>query len=288
MEGAYWTSWMVPLVVASGLSAVMAIGVSKLSDILLFKLTDFSVHAVAMWLFLVAFSSAMLFFGSFTYKPRTVNILSFVFFVFAALTGFMCSLFGFYDLVYSPGSNFFVHALVLFWPFFHYGRVVDTILKRTQWVGPNTTPQPFHWSDLSNATSTHPGQGVVASWDAPSAGYSLWMLALNAAVYFALAWYVGQMAANGEATALPFWFPLDPVYWGLARRHVSYMQGDTVAELREESVREGSVRLHNLSKAFKTTTAVKEVSLSMPRGQLVALLGTQPRCARAWQVPPAC
>lgn len=88
---------------------------------------------------------------------------------------------------------------------------------------------------------------------------------------------VPQLAANGEASSLAPWFPFDPVYWGLAKRRVAYVQGDTVAELRDQSAREGSVRAHMLTKSFGTTTAVKEVSATLPNGQLVALLGA---CAR--------
>lgn len=171
-------------------------GIARASNILLFTLTDYSVHVVALWLFLVSYSSAVMFLGSFTFKPRTVNILSFVVFAMAGLTGFICSSFNFYDKVYSPSANFFAKGLVLFWPFFHYGRVLHTILGKTQWVGPNTNPQHFHWADLSASTNSYAAQGITAGWDAPSAGYSLWMMLLNAAVYFALAWYAGQVRAR--------------------------------------------------------------------------------------------
>lgn len=50
-----------------------------------------------------------------------------------------------------------------------------------------------------------------------------------------------------------------------------------MAELRSESAQDLSVRAHMLTKSFGTTTAVKEVSATLPNGQLVALLGA---CAR--------
>lgn len=96
------------------------------------------------------------------------------------------------------------------------GRVIRNILRVTQFEGSTVEPRDFEWSELSRgATITGDADGP---WTAPSVGYSLGMLAMNAAVYLVVAWYLGQLAAQGEVSALRPWFVLDPEYWGFGRR----------------------------------------------------------------------
>ena len=133
----------------------------------------------------------------------------------------------------------------------------------------------FTWDDLSvvppPSTINKDGLPVVFNNTAPS--FNLWMLVVLTIGYLCLAWYFGQVMTGDLGAAEPFYFPLSPWYWGCAVRRGAIEPGDTLAATQELSRLEGSVRVHKLSKSFKKSTALKEVSLSMAPGQLFALLG---------------
>ena len=62
-------------------------------------------------------------------------------------------------------------------------------------------------------------------------------------------------------------------YWTGRGPAVNIVPGDVLAEVRAKSGQRDSIELHKLSKAYSSKTAVKEVSLSIMPGQLLALLG---------------
>lgn len=133
----------------------------------------------------------------------------------------------------------------------------------------------YTWDDL---TTVPPSvnvyvEGLPATVTDYTAAYSLWMLVALTAGYLALAWYFGQVMTGDLGAAEYVWFPLSPYYWGFASLPATLEPGDTIARVQALSAQEGSVRLHKLSKMFAQTTAVKEVSLMLPPGQLIALLG---------------
>lgn len=51
------------------------------------------------------------------------------------------------------------------------------------------------------------------------------------------------------------------------------MQGDTIAREQLLSKERQSIRTYKVSKAFKDTSAVKEVTLEMEKNEVFALLG---------------
>jgi hypothetical protein len=90
-----------------------------------------------------------------------------------------------------------------------------------------------------------------------------------------LAWYFNQALANEEGWSLPLNFPFTKTFWTgrPARSEKAAVDGDVIEELRIASERDQSVRIHKLTKIYKTTTAVKELSLTMEKGNVYALLG---------------
>lgn len=324
MEGAYWTSWLFPVALAAVPASLLAGLVMRVTGILLFTETEYGVHELALWLLIVSFSCMALFFASFTSKPRTVNIVSFLVFAFATLFSFLIAPFNLYESAYAPDANFFLQLLVLFWPFFHYGaqaRAPPACSRLTPEHGAAVAPRrpraahhlrrdsvrglfsgagavqvvPPGRSDGQNPGGWHQRRlgraiGVVLDVDdgherrrvlcaclvhwAGAAG-PMWLRSVPATPQPTPRWPV-QLTTNGEASSLMPWFPVDPVYWGLARRRNQFVAGDTIAEERAQSEQDGSIRVYKISKTFQTTTAVKEVSMALPRGQLVALLGAGP------------
>jgi hypothetical protein len=69
-------------------------------------------------------------------------------------------------------------------------------------------------------------------------------------------------------------FPFTRAFWTGKPTHLkTAVDGDVIEKLRIESDRDQSVRIHKMTKIYKTTTAVKELSLAMTKGNVYALLG---------------
>ena len=96
-------------------------------------------------------------------------------------------------------------------------------------------------------------------------------------IYIALTWYFAQIFSKGAKKKL---FCLSRKYWAcISRKHEengkeeTVVDGDRLNEERVKSKRERSLRVYNMSKSFKTVTALKEVSLIMKSNQVFCLLG---------------
>lgn len=85
--------------------------------------------------------------------------------------------------------------------------------------------------------------------------------------------YLGQVCTGDLGAAQPFYFPLSPYYWGVAKLPSHVEAGDTLGELQRLSAIEGSIRVHKVSKSYGAATALKEVSMVLPPGQVTCILG---------------
>lgn len=115
--------------------------------------------------------------------------------------------------------------------------------------------------------------GQSQMWQDFAPSFNLWMMLVLTVGYILLAWFMGQVFTGDLGAAQPFYFPVSPYYWGLAKPKQRVESGDTIAQVQRMSADEHSVRIHKLSKSYGKATALKEVSLVMPSGQLTALLG---------------
>eukprot|EP00164_Ancoracysta_twista_P003141 GFYU01004190.1.p1 GENE.GFYU01004190.1~~GFYU01004190.1.p1 ORF type:complete len:1422 (-),score=447.32 GFYU01004190.1:80-4345(-) len=93
-------------------------------------------------------------------------------------------------------------------------------------------------------------------------------------IYFLLTWYLSQVFSASSGSSRKFYFPLDPSYWGFKNVKSTVMAGDTIAKEQAISLHDKCARVHKLSKTYGTTTALKEVSMSMEQGQVFCLLGS--------------
>jgi ABC-type multidrug transport system ATPase subunit len=131
----------------------------------------------------------------------------------------------------------------------------------------------FTWADLFNppSPSTVYVGGLPQTFVDREPAWDLAMLGAVASGYLFLCWYLSQVSA-GE----PVYFIVSPYYWGLVSPPSVAEIGDTITALQAASAREGSVRIHKLSKSYARgggAQALKEVSLTLPAGQLTAMLG---------------
>lgn len=144
------------------------------------------------------------------------------------------------------------------------------------WGKPLPNVRTFDWSNLTDTPDsvTVPANGIPTDWTDYPPIFNLYMLAVLTVLYLFGAWYMGQVATGDLGASQPLYFPISPRYWGLAKPPATVEVGDTVAAIQRMSGEEGSVRIHKMSKSYKEQTALKEVSLVIPPGGLIACLGS--------------
>ena len=119
------------------------------------------------------------------------------------------------------------------------------------------------------------GRGQSPCVFAPSPASNHGWLILLTLVYTGLAWFcsqVGDTLSGGKR----WWFLCSPGYWrsrGQKPPAEEVIDGDTQAQEKQQSRDEQSIRIVKLSKDFKGTTALKELTLTMNNGECFALLG---------------
>jgi ABC-type Na+ transport system ATPase subunit NatA len=122
------------------------------------------------------------------------------------------------------------------------------------------------------------GTKFYTAWRSDTSGMVLLFISLGSVpIFLILAWYFNQALPNEEGWSLPWNFPFTKSFWtGRPQTAKTVVDGDVIETLRVESDRDQSVRIHKLTKIYKTTTAVKELSLTMEKGNVYALLGMIP------------
>jgi hypothetical protein len=220
-----------------------------------------------------------LFLSSFVREPKWVTLeVFFIFFLFIILL----IVFQGYPLLfgssipyavqqYSPDTSNIVRFVWFFFPVFHFSKALGDIVYFTTASVSGETPT-YVWANFSQPLGPYTASESGEVWYAPSTSYSLGCLAALCVVYLAVAWYVGQVF-GGEFRKSCIFF-LSRVYWGCRRPSDDFVyEGDTLAEVQQASRENKDVRLHKLSKSYKSTTAVKELSLHMKSDAIFTLLG---------------
>lgn len=153
----------------------------------------------------------------------------------------------------------------------------------------NNTIQMYGFAQFSNniarsplsAEFEKPGSAKVMAWNADQPGLVLFVLSfVSLIIFMGLAWYLNQVLKTEEGFALPWNFFITKYYW-TGKSTVSQENfGDTVEEERLMSANTQSVRIHKMTKVYKSTTAVKEMTLAMvgcnlikEKGNLYSILG---------------
>eukprot|EP01083_Nonionella_stella_P079939 219442_1 len=126
----------------------------------------------------------------------------------------------------------------------------------------------------------------------------LWFMALDFVIYMALALYLGKVLPTTHGVPLKWWFPVDPVFWGCAKRRVDvrsrYEKVLSASDEKSDSAasREGifepvsdemaskiGVSIQGLTRTFYNrdqsceTVAVDNMFLNMYDGQILSLVG---------------
>jgi len=257
-EGAYWCSYVVLFLSFSAVAALAALGVGHATPLRIFKNCNPLINLLGFYLLGLGMAGQACFMSSFVCRPNVVNITSFLVFLFVALTSFVFTPQGAIDEVYFQSA--FDSVLMLLLPWLSYLKFFGMMAQKAV-----TADERFTWADL-NTTGVRPEGDATKS-----AGFALAMLACSAAGYVPLAWYTSQVL--GGELSKPAWFVLDPRYWGFSAESGAAAVGDTVAQERLISQRDQSIRVHKLSKSYKDTTAVNELSVEIKPNSIFCLLG---------------
>ena len=266
-ELAYWAAWtaafFVPCVGGAFLSTVSGIALG----IRVYDKCSFSVHFVAMVLFLQSYAAFAGCLSSFVKRPRNVNATTFGLMLFAIV---FTELSKTYQYSWDT-SSIFMMSLCSILPFYHYCRIFRAIALVA--YDPDSNDD-FGWADMSaivNGTFLNERR-EAEEYQEFTPMFSLLMMGFCVIFYAGLSWYLGQVFAKDEGGNLSWTFPLRPSYWGFSKP-TEYLRGDIIAEERELSRTDHSVRCYKLSKAYEEITALSELTMSVNDGTLLAVLG---------------
>lgn len=257
MDSALWLSWFLVLFVVDVVMALVFAAVAVATPVLVFRNTAFGVLYFYMLCTMICGTGFAFFCASFLRQPKWVSTMSFMVVVTWLVTTLMFQLLQLSNTYYAPGTSTFTQFMLWTQPWFHFSKIFEDLVTKT-------ASGEFKWSDISNSPPP-PNQF------APSVGQSLGNMVGLGLVYMVLAWYIGQVWGGDFSKKFYFFFTRS--YWGYHRVDAHIFQGDTQAEVRQQSIEHGDVRLHKMSKSYDQTTALKELSLTMRRGEIFCLLG---------------
>ena len=294
-DSAYWVGVLLCYAVIWLVASLLTTLVGLACGLQVYVEGSFAVHWLSLFLFMSAMSACGLFIASLVSRPRWVNLISFIFLaVFVA-----------YSFIISTGDSASYSAMTRASPFFlfvqyslpvaHWDKLwldmsyrsqYQTLTNQTDGSG-YTVQMHMTWAALYQPSMERDNPRCrYLDYDcctipyancllAPAPGTNLGYLLLLTIVYTALAWYCSQIGdeLSGGKKA---WFIFTPSYWtkrGTRPPSEHVIDGDTQMREKQRSGAEQSIRTVKLSKDFKGTTAVKELTLTMQPNEVFCLLG---------------
>jgi hypothetical protein len=292
LDSAYWASWFlifqIVLCISVGIALLVYLRLRLDSSAL--KSIDMEVIALLLWSCGTGFLGMSFFMSAFCSSTSITSALMFAQFVAAlgTVAGLVSSLNTYnsnedecifeasiYNALYSGSNNSFFEFLAFLAPWFHSVKAITDIMSIVQYEG-----QEFTVDYLKNLDKIPMGAttitGTILLFDSPWLVWSSLMLVFNCVMYLVLAWLVGQLASTDvgegrsiESVLLPAF--LRRCFFGSAASNVQ--DGDIRGAVQLKSLQERSIRGYKVSKTFKGTQALKEVSFSMNSGEVFVLLG---------------
>ena len=279
-ESAYWVANYCMFAATSAVTAVLMVLVGLCTRVDPFTVGNSLVLGLIYAVFFMAQSAMACYVSSFMTRPTVINLFTFFLFGFASASAFVQNLNPFIlDTIYAAPHewSWFSLGVLPLMPWMSFCRVFDELARQTTVFG-----TPFSWSELTapgtyyeagfpNGKATDSDGNINPAFYAPSGLVSLLTLAGALPYFFVLAWWSSQ--TFGQEFRKRFFFPCTPSYWGCTRGPAAAAAGDQIYEEKLTSGRSGSIRVHKLSKSFKTVSALKEVSLAMEKDRIFTLLG---------------
>ena len=130
-EAAYWFSYLVLFTLTAIAGALIAAAIMLLTQVTLFRDTNYGVSALVTFFFIVSMSSVGGFFSSFVSRPVYTNLISFFLFAMVALLGLIVGLPGL-DPRYGPDGSLITKIFIAFCPWLSFMRVWSVIGVKIQ------------------------------------------------------------------------------------------------------------------------------------------------------------
>lgn len=255
-EGAYWCSWMATFAAVAVPVAALLPLLGVATGLRVFERASFGAHFLALLLYCSSSFSQSMVVSAIASRARNVNVAGFaLIFYTVILAPSMAD--GNGNFIASRDTSTIVLIVTYPFPFVWYSWVFGVMMDGTAAPGAS-----FSFGDLEDNV---PGAGRPAS-------FGLWIMLAWTLGYTLVAWYLSQVFSDQLGASRPPWFPLTPEFWGFASPP-QVVEGDTVEAERALSLRDSSIRTLKLSKTYKGTAALKEVTLQLRPHDITAVLG---------------
>ena len=318
-ESTYWFAWLGTWILLAMIASLIATGMGKISQLQVFEFCDFGIHFMALTLYIVAMCAISMLFASFIHRQLILNIVGFLIFFAAVMSNaFFGGLLA--NMVYRPDLAGYLTIIFYIFPWFHYSKIWSDILLNTSVISftdrdkQTTTYVQFKytWSQITESQRVYAncayGDEVCCSQDtsiancfwAPSTSQAMGNLVILTSFYILLAWYFAQVFGASLGVSRPFYFILQPQFWGFRsheddkleemkqfhqqQQHPSgqpdsnstrtaFLKQDRLVNEQYLSLRNDELRLYKLSKSYEKTSALKEVTLKTGKNECLTLLG---------------
>jgi hypothetical protein len=129
-ESNYWSSWLLFFALLAFVASMLATGMGKISGLMVWAHCDFSIHFLALLLFITSMSSLGLVFNSVINRSGILSLVSFLLFFAATVTDvFFGNANG--NFIFASFMPGYVQVLVFIFPWFHYSKIWADILLHT-------------------------------------------------------------------------------------------------------------------------------------------------------------
>ena len=182
-----------------------------------------------------------------------------------------------YNRIYNVAGSELVEFIVWFMPWFHSAQALSDVISLVQIKSVEVTA---HIDDLNspntNLLITNQLYDNEEFFHSKWVGNALLMLLSNALAYVFLAWLAGLLLSTDETegrSLVSILVPLSIRKFFTKKDDDAVIHGDIRQGEQNLSEKEKSVRAYKVSKTFKETQALKEVTFNLQRGSVFVLLG---------------
>ncbi|KAJ3393680.1 translational elongation factor EF-1 alpha [Lobulomyces angularis] len=300
IESTYWISSFFPMIFVSLLAASVSVGAVSFTGFVMKNIVDFNnqnissaIIFIVTFIFCLSLSSVGLFLSSIFSKPLYISVAKGLIGIGMVVTNLVV----FTNFPYETNSvPYFLQISTSAWgkilyillPWLGYGQIFNNMVNIVEKSNLNNNTEsyvgfPQFSSSLCNLAPLHEsftiGTPFYLAWQQhPSSMLILIFIILSIPFFLFLSWYFNQMLETEQGYSLEFYFLFTKAYWiGIQKENkkedLYESFGDLLIEERALSLKSDSVRTHKLSKVYKTTSAVKEFTIKMEKGNVYSILG---------------
>jgi ABC-type multidrug transport system fused ATPase/permease subunit len=295
-DSAYWCSWLIVfqvLIIASCIVAMPIMAIVRTSSDSLARI-DYGMIFLIFWASASGMTANGFFLATLCKSQQSTSTYTLLNLLLALLVMIICTTLGglnsytggevfcyfetsSYNKVYSVAGSELVVFIVWFMPWFHSAQALSDVVSLVQIksVHVNAYTSDFNGPNAAMLFTNKLSDGE-SFFDSEWIGFALWMLFTNVFVYVFLAWLTGLLLSTDETegrSLVSILFPLSVRKYFTKPDEDAVLHGDVRQGEQVQSEAEGSVRAYKVSKTFKETQALKEVTFNLQRGSVFVLLG---------------